>query len=377
MPWREETIMSLRYEFVQLANGEDANISALCERFGVTRATGYKWLERYRREGRPGLHDRSRKPHRSPTRTGEKLEQAILALRAQHPAWGGRKLKRRLTMLGYQGVPTASTITAILRRHGRINPEEAAKHTPWQRFERPAPNELWQMDFKGYFALATRGHCHPLTVLDDHSRFALGLQACADEQGATVQARLTPIFRRYGLPRQMLMDNGAPWAKTATHRHTALAVWLMRLGIRLLHGRARHPQTQGKEERFHRTLKLELLRAHVFDDLQHCQHAFDQWRAVYNLERPHEALDLAVPAARYRPSPRPFPEALAQVTYAPGEIVRKVQGKGEISYRNRYFFVSKAFHGYPVALRANENDGVMDVFFCHQKVTQIDLTEPD
>ena len=222
-----------------------------------------------------------------------------------------------------------------------------------------------------------RGRCHPLTVLDDHSRFAVGLEACANERGETVQARLTAVFRRYGLPERMLMDNGAPWGSDRAHPHTPLTAWLIRLGIQISHGRPYHPQTQGKEERFHRTLVAEVLRYQVFRDLVHCQAHLDQWRDVYNLQRPHQALQMAVPASRYQPSPRSFPDVLPPIEYGPDDIVRKVQAEGLISYQGRAFRLSKAFRALPVALRPTSEDGILDVFYCHQKVARIDLHQPE
>ncbi len=372
MPWQEVSTMSLRQEFVMLATAEGANVRALCRRYTISPKTGYKWVGRYRREGLAGVTDRSRRPHRSPTRTPPALERAVLAVRAAHPAWGGRKIRAVLRARGQQTLPSPSTVTAILRRHGQIAPEEAQKHTAWQRFEHDAPNRLWQMDFKGHVALQ-QGRCHPLTVLDDHSRFAVGLQACGDETGRTVQARLIGCFRRYGLPEAILVDNGGPWGSDAAHPHTALTAWLLRLGIRVVHARPYHPQTQGKDERFHRTLKAEVLGTRVLRDLPECQRAFDRWRDVYNLQRPHEALGLAVPASRYRASPRAFPEVLPPIEYGPADLVRKVSINGDISYRNRVFTVGKAFCGYPVALRPTQTDGVLEVFFCHQRVAQINL----
>ncbi|MGH2671036.1 MAG: IS481 family transposase, partial [bacterium] len=309
MSWQEVSTVSLRQEFVMLATAEGANVRALCRRYTISPKTGYKWLARYRRQGRAGLTDRARRPHRSPTRTPAALERAVLAVRAAHPVWGGRKIRAVLLARGHQRLPSPSTVTAILRRHGQLAPAEGARHTAWQRFEHDAPNRLWQMDFKGHFALL-HGRCHPLTVLDDHSRFAVGLQACGDETGQTVQARLTACFRRYGLPEALLVDNGAPWGSDVAHPHTPLTAWLLRLGVRVCHARPYHPQTQGKDERFHRTLKAEVLGTRVLRDLPQCQREFDRWRDVYNLERPHEALALAVPASRYQPSPRAFPEVL-------------------------------------------------------------------
>jgi len=223
--------MSQRKEFVKLALSEGANRARLCERFGVSRKTGYKWLARYQREGEPGLADRSRRPRSSPGVTPPVLADAVVRLREAHPAWGGRKLRARLMVLGYTSVPAASTITAILHRHGLIDPEASAQARAFQRFEAQAPNDLWQMDFKGHVA-TNQGRCHPLTVLDDHSRHAVGLEACADERGATVQQRLTLIFRRYGLPREILVDNGSPWGSDREHPYTPLTVWLLKLGLR-------------------------------------------------------------------------------------------------------------------------------------------------
>lgn len=374
MPWKVTSAMTERHEFVLLASAEGANLRQLCRRFGISPTTGYKWLRRYRAAGAAGLPDRSRRPGSSPRQTSAPAERAICALRRQHPAWGGRKLRARLLALGRSDVPSASTITALLRRHQLLDPAEVGKHAPFIRFEHAAPNDLWQMDFKGDFALA-RGRCYPLTVLDDHSRFALGLRACADEQTATVQQALTQVFRRYGLPYRMTMDNGAPWAVYRDQRvcYTALTVWLLRLGIRVSHSRPRHPQTQGKDERFHRTLALELLRDHRFRHLAQCQPAFDRWRQVYNTQRPHEALGLEVPAARYQPSPRPFPERLPAIEYAPGEVVRKVQQSGQIKYGSRKYFVGHGFRGLHVALRPTTSDGVWAIVFCQQQIGTLDL----
>src|SRR6266542_1835993 len=197
------------------------------------------------------------------------------------------------------------------------------------------------MDFKGHFATHA-ARCHPLTVLDDHSRFALGLLACPDQKTHTVQHRLSDIFRRYGLPERMTMDNGSPWGSNADG-FTPLTAWLIRLGIRVSHSRPYHPQTQGKDERFHRTLKLEVLRRYSFPDLNHAQSRFDIWRGTYNLERPHESLTMQVPASRYRPSPRCFPEALPSIEYDSKDLVRKVQNGGEIWFRGHPYKIGNAF----------------------------------
>jgi transposase InsO family protein len=377
MPWQQVTPMSQKKEFINLGQREDVNISRLCRYFQVSRKTAYKWLGRYRQEGEVGLGDRSRRPRSSPGATPAVLEAAVLRVREAHPAWGGRKIRARLQAQGLVEVPAASTITAILRRHGRIDPEEAEKHRAWQRFEAEAANELWQMDFKGHFAM-DQGRCHPLTVLDDHSRFALGLEACADERGVTVKERLTGVFRHYGLPRKMLMDNGSPWGADAAHPYTPLTVWLLRLGVKVGHSGPYHPQTLGKDERFHRTLEAELLQYCRGLELAACQRRFEEWRLSYNLERPHEALGLAPPVSRYRESPRSFPETLPPLIYGPGDQVRKVQAEGWLTFRGRHFRLSKAFRGEAVALRPTLRDGIWEVFFGPHRIAQIDEREsPD
>lgn len=375
MAWRERSIVDLRYEFVMLARQEGANRRELCRRFGISAETGYRWIGRFEAEGVAGLPDRSRRPKTSPLRTPAAMEDLVLAERkASDGAWGGRKIARRLRDLGHAGVPQASTITGILRRHGKLDEAETAKHAPWRRFEHAAPNALWQADFKGHFAIAA-GRCHPLTVLDDHARYALGLEACADEQGATVMARLTAIFRRYGLPQAMLFDNGPPWGDPGGAPFTRLTVWLIERDIDVIHARPRHPQTLGKDERFHRTLKAEVIRTHRYAALEECQRAFDRWRHVYNHQRPHEAIGLDVPARHYRPSAVAFPETVAAFVYGPGDHVRKVQDGGWIHFKSRTFRLSAAFHGKSVALRPTREDGVFSVHFRHQAIGVVDLRD--
>jgi len=374
MPWKERSLMSLRQEFVAFALNVKRSISlqALCDRFKISPKTGYKWVTRYRAEGDKGLQNRTRRPHHSPSKTAEAMEGAVLRVRDEHLAWGGRKIRKSLLQEGLERVPAPSTITEILRRHDRLNPEEASKHKAWQRFVHEAPNRLWQMDFKGHFGLESGGRCHPLTLVDDHSRFALGVRACGDEQERTVQRELKGIFRDYGLPEAMIMDNGAPWGHYPD-RFTKLSVWLIRLGIHVSHSRGGHPQTHGKNERFNRTLKVELLQSGIFHDLEHCQEAFDRWRDVYNLKRPHEALGMKTPAECYQPSSRSFPEVLEPIEYGPEDMIRKVQYNGEIHYRGQTFVIGYAFHGHPVALRATTEDGVWDVYFCQQKISTVNL----
>jgi transposase InsO family protein len=375
VPWQPKDLMDTKREFVALALQDGANRRELCRRFGITAKTGYALLRRFAEEGQAGLQPRSRRPAHSPGVTPVAMEQAVLQLRQQHPAWGARKIARCLRDRGLSEVPAPSTVTAILRRHGQLSVAASAAATPWQRFEHEQPNSLWQIDFKGHFDTATQ-RCHTLTLLDDHSRYDLALDACANQQGASVQPRLEQVFRRYGLPVGVNADNGAPWGSSREVEHglSQFSVWLIRLGIRVSHSRPYHPQTNGKLERFHRSFDAEVLAGRAFRDLAQAQAAFTAWRAVYNHERPHEALGLDTPAQHYRASPRPFPERLPSIEYAEGDEVVEVRCNGELRFRGHRFKVSNALIKLPVALRADrQHDGCFDVYFCHQRFMRVDL----
>ena len=318
MPWRVETVMSQRKEFVALARSEGVSMSELCLRSGISRKTGYKWLRRYLEGGEQRLDDLPKRPHHSPNRTSADMEQLVVDLRREHPTKGGHVLARILKGRGHNSVPSKSTITAILRRHQLIEPSESLKHKPYKRFEHERPNQLWQMDFKGHIPVVSGGRCHPLTVLDDHSRFSLGVRACADERTQTVHDHLTSIFSHYGMPNTILVDNGSPWGSDVDHPFTPLTVWLVQLGVRV---------------------------------------------------------DLDTPASRYTVSPRPFPETLPTVEYDTDDQVRSVDVNGRISFLGRSFPVGKAFRGKRVALRPTPTDGTWKVFFSIQSIATIDLNQ--
>jgi len=376
MPWRKCSAMESAKEFVQLAVQEGANKRELCRRAGVTPTTGYRWLRRFQQEGMAGLQERSRRPHSSPFKTPSSVEEAAVRLRQEHPAWGSRKLQALLLKrLKPEEVPSPTTITRILQRHQLLNPQEA-RHHAFIRFEAPFPNALWQMDYKGHFALASSARCHPLTVLDDHTRFDIGLRALPDERTSTVKAELVRLFQRYGLPNRILCDNSAPWGHSGTESLTSLAVWLLHLDVIAIHGRPWHPQTQGKDERFHRTLKRELLSTRTFATLDEAQSAFDGWRDTYNQVRPHEALGFVPPITRYQSSPRSYPERLPEIDYQETDLVRMVGTRGTISLNGHRYYVGEGFYGYPVALRPNNDEVVWNVFFRHYCVSRIDLRVP-
>lgn len=374
MPWQEVSIMDAREEFCRLAGREGSTMRELCRRFGISPTTGYLWRERYSQAGRAGLADLSRRPHASPGRTSDATEAAIIALRQQHPAWGGRKIRAVLQQRG-EASPSASTITTILRRHGLLV-FEPGEHLPPRRFEAAFPNELWQMDYKGHVPLARRGRCHPLTVLDDHARYALGVYAHGDEQGRSVKAALIQLFQRYGMPNRILCDNGRPWGGTGQSRYTALSVWLLHLDVQTVHGRPFHPQTQGKDERFHRTLADEVLRSQTFDTLEQAQVAFDSFRHTYNHVRPHEALGLHPPISRYTPSPRAYPLQLPSIEYPDARLVRRVSTRGVITVLGKDFYVGEGFTGYPLALYPTLEHGCYHLCFRHYAIGEIDLCAP-
>jgi transposase InsO family protein len=370
MPWKVSTDMSEREELVaRYRQGESMTI--LARAYGIARKTGYKWVQRA--AASEPLTDRSRRPASSPTRTAATVEQQVVDLRRAHPTWGGRKLHHRLAALGVADPPEPSTITSILHRHGLILPATAPSR--WTRFEAAAPNDLWQLDFKGWHALRA-GRVYPLTLLDDHSRFLLPITCLPDEQGAPVRAALTAIFQRYGLPWAILCDNGKPWGASGSGGLTKLAVWCMQLDIRMLHGRILHPQTQGKLERLHRTLKAEVFAQHTFVDLAAAQAACDRFRATYNLERPHEMLDYATPVSRYQASARAFPDTLPRPVYADEVAVRRVSGKGTIRFQHRAIPISQGLAGHEVGLRPTAVDGTFDILFHQQVVRVISLTTP-
>jgi transposase InsO family protein len=366
--------MDAKREFVRLASTEGVNVRELCRRFHVSPTTGYALLARAEGcDGEEWLQQRSRRPLSSPTRTDSEMEKRVLELRDE-THWGARKIAHVLRKRGYDNAPPRSTVHSILRRHGRIDVERSEQTKQWHRFEHPEPNDLWQMDFKGWFPTGATA-CHALTVLDDHSRFSVALRACANETTDTVQRELENAFDRYGLPWRMTMDNGAPWGYDGSDRLTRLTVWLIRIGVRVSHSRPYHPQTQGKDERFHQTLDYELLRYVSYRDIAEAQQGFDRWRDRYNFERPHESLDLATPAERYRPSARSMPTALPSIEYDPTDVVCRVDPWGRIRFRQRKIPTAKGCAGLPVAVRCTTTEDVFDVFFCHQKIASFDLRD--
>jgi transposase InsO family protein len=371
MPWKEETVEQLRRTFVTLASEAGCNFSALCREYGITRRTGYKWLERF--QVGSSLHDQSRAPICRPQKTPPELEQLIISVRCNHPTWGARKILRYLADKGNVLLPAPSTATSILKRNGFVTPEASAQHTAFQRFERAAPNDLWQMDFKGHFAMLDGNRCHPLTMKDDHSRNLLCLDAYDNERWDSVKRSLERVFRKNGLPNAILCDNGAPWGDSHGG-YTLFELWMMQIDVLPIHGRPLHPQTQGKEERFHRTLNEDLIKRTPIRDLRHAQQLFDDYLVEFNTERPHNALGLDVPSKHYIRSHRDFPEEIKEPEYDVGKTLRKVNYKGYISLRNHRYYLSETFIDKYMEL-AYLDEKTIAVCYGNFTIAKIDIDE--
>jgi len=368
MPWRETDVLSERVEFVTLARESEESFSALCRSFGVSRTTGYRWLGRYvQQDTFTALVDRSRAPKHNPGKTEAAVEARVVALRQEY-GWGAKKLQ---VLLEREEVRMGlTTLNRILKRNGLLRREDAHRPAP-HRFERAAPNELWQMDFKGRFHVQ-EGPCYPLSVLDDHSRFLLGLHPLQSiEDHATYEA-LVSTFREYGVPQAMLMDHGIPWWNTNSPDGLSwFAVQLMNQGITLYFSGFRHPQTQGKVEAFHRTLG----RAHDHFGfpltLAQAGEFYATLRFTYKQVRPHEGIGMQVPAERYRSSPSPYNPTPPPYHYPQELQIGRLNSQGSLTYCGRRYFVAKSLADQRVGFR--EIDSKLLVCYRHMYVREIDL----
>ena len=339
--------MESRLRLVSSVLSGELSLSAACREAGVTRRTGRKWVERARESGIEGLAELSRAPKRSPGRTPPEVESALLALKDRYPEWGARKL---VVLLEREGILLPSrTADAVLRRRGLTVPPPKAAAPP-RRFEREACGALLQMDFKG---LPKSAPYALLSVLDDHGRFCLAFEPVPDKTGASVKAALWEVFGRHGLPDEILTDNGDCWG-SVSKAPTAFEAWLMLLGVRPVHGRPGHPQTQGKVERFHRTAKDEMGERLVRASIEEARRETAAFVARYNWVRPHDALGGAVPGSRYAPFPRKRPDALPEHRIPAGALSRKVDDAGNLSYRGEGYRIGRGLAGQRVVLREEE-----------------------
>jgi len=347
MPWKEQTMEKRREDFVRQVLAGEKSKSALCREYEISRPTGDKWIKRF--QDGESMHDKSRAPFHTPNKTNSKTEEEIVALRSKYPAIGAKKLKRMLENKG-KPAPAYSTINAILHRNRLITKEASAAATPHIRFEKESPNDMWQADFKGHFAINDGTRCHPLSILDDHSRFCLCIDAKRDEQGRGVQLSFLRVFEQYGIPDTLLCDNGNPWGTVQSTGYTKFEVWLMDLGVLTKHGRFYHPETQGKEERFNGTLLRELIRYRTYETFEHIQKDFDEYRNFYNCERPHHALNLETPFKKYHNSERKMQQQTSAWEYGSDMVVRKIKDSGYLTFEKQGYFLSEAFGGKIVGL---------------------------
>jgi len=370
MPWKETDVMSERIRFVveALAGGE--TIRALCGRYGISRKTGHKWLRRYREvESLGALEEHSRRPRHSPRQTEERIEDRVVELRQQY-GWGSRKLG---CLLEHEGIRIGRrTIDRILNRKGLIAVEGRSRPAV-ERFERAVPNELVQMDFKGPYALSGGSTCLPLSLLDDHSRYALALAPLPSSHTEGVQGVLEAAMRRFGVPESILIDHGTPWwSSTNGHGLTRLGVFLIRQGVTLVYSGIAHPQTQGKVERFHRTLGAWLRHHGIPKTLTGFQKALRDFRQEYNEVRPHEALGLATPSQRYCPSARRYRPDPPAWDYPAGTEVSRLADNGCLWEAGQYYFVCHALSGRRVRLQRFKRR--LLVSYRHMLIREIDMT---
>jgi transposase InsO family protein len=373
MPWRGKTVEENREEFVKRVMAQEKSKSALCLEYGISRPTGDKWIKRYKNS--ETMENQSKAPHKTPNKTPEAIEKEIVELRRKHPAIGAKKLKRILENKG-KPAPAYSTINAILHRNRLITKEASEAASAYVRFEKEYPNEMWQGDFKGHFGMVDKNRCHPLTVIDDKSRYCLCIDAKKDEKYPGVQVSMIKLFEEYGLPDTFLCDNGNPWGTSQSIGYTNFEVWLMELGVLTKHGRIRHPQTQGKDERFNGSLKRELLKHKQIRDLSHAQAEFNEYRYFYNNERPHHALNLELPVRKYRKSERKYDPKIVEWEYSDGLMVRKVKNSGYLTFNGQGYFLSEAFGGKVVAVRESQaHKGIFRVLFRQFCIASVDANE--
>ena len=367
MPWSTNTVSELRTAFVHAVRTANRSVAQAARDFGIARKTAYKWLKRF--DDHAPLSDRSRRPHKSPRRTPDTLEAAVLAVRDQY-GWGPRKIHAFLSNRS-EPTPPIRTIANILARHHRIHAQPAPAPTELQRFERAQPNELWQLDFKGWIEIQ-RQHVSPLTILDDHSRFLLALRPCTDLTMSTAWNILWDTMGAFGMPEAVLCDNAFGNNHPGCPGISWFEAQLLRLGIRPVHGRPYHPQTQGKVERLHGTLVAEVYPRLDTSSLEAFTAGLDRWRqSVYNPVRPHEALGDQPPSTRFRPSARVRPAQLPAVVYPDGALLRRVASNGLFWFRGRQVSAGHGARGEHV--RIEEADGCVLVFFASKEIRRIPL----
>lgn len=358
MPWIQTEPEMERRKFVQAALRREEPMKVLCQRFGISRKTGYKMLARHAKSGQPGLADLSRAPKAHPNQTPPEKEAAILRVRKAHPTWGSKKILWTLDReRPDEDWPARSTVDEILRRAGVVEPRgRRPRRQPSSppKVEAKAPNDVWSMDYKGWFRVGDGTRCDPLTVNDVHSRASLVCRALVSPKSADVRRWLETAFHAFGLPRFMLSDGGPPFGANGLGRLSRVGVWLVRLGVIPVLIEPGRPDQNGRHERFHETLKEETA-SPPRSSIRAQQSAFDVFQQSYNEERPHEALGMKPPAEVYELSPRSMPTELPEHSYGEGFEARSVRHDGSVKWDGKSVFVGDAFAGEVVGLRAVED----------------------
>lgn len=365
MPWLETDVIKERTRFVLDYESGLFTMSELCERFGISRQTGYVLWERYQEQGLAGLQDRTRGPKSCPHKTLPQVEQALVSLRREHPSWGPVTLLDRLAKLHpHLALPAASTAGEILKRHGLISARKRRirhRHPGRPYVEMHEPNDVWTADFKGEFLTRDHRYCYPLTIADGCSRYLLCCRGQRSVAYSGARAGFEAAFRTYGLPLQILTDNGTPFASCAIGGLSRLSAWWIKLGIHPVRIEPGCPQQNGRHERMHRTLKAEVTRPPAAN-LAAQQRLLERFRRCYNEERPHRALEGEVPAAHYCVSARVYPERIPEIAY-PGHFKRpKVGANGCVSWRSKFIFVSEVLAGERLGFEPID-DGIWSVHF--------------
>jgi len=375
MPWKETCVMDERLRFVAAVREKKESIAELCRRFGISRKTGYKLIERYSTEGPIALTDRSRARNTHANAVPEAMVRVILAKREAHPTWGPRKLRSALRKESPDTFwPASSTIGTLIKAAGLVESRRRRRRIPsYDGVFTPAtqPNERWNVDFKGWFRTRDGMRCDPLTVTDDYSRYLLMCKVVEKANFEQVQICFEKAFENYGLPSRIRSDNGSPFATRALSGLSRLSIWWLKLGIlpeRIAPG---HPEQNGRHERMHRTLKQETTRPPKLNRALQ-QLAFDTFAEIYNRERPHEALDDDVPAEHYVANPR-GPIVTPEIRYPEGTETRRVQRSGTIVLSSDHIFLSKALEGETVLLEPVDDDRrFFDVYFLDFHIATID-----
>jgi putative transposase len=365
MPWSQTSPMDQKTQFIAAYLRDHLSVTELCELYGVSRKTGYKWIDRYLIHGPQGLEERSRRPSTSPRHTPDHVVAAIVEARRRHPSWGAKKLLSILCKRHARWPwPARSTVCDILSRHGLVPKKRKRRvigHPGKPTSSIDAPNDVWSADFKGHFKTGDGRYCYPLTITDGYSRFLLSCQALSSTSVAEAKPVFTRVFKEFGLPRRIRTDNGVPFATTTLARLSQLSAWWVRLGILPEFIEPGKPAQNGRHERMHRTLKAETTRP-PGANLRAQQQQFNRFREEFNYERPHEALDMRTPAACYEPSPREMPHKLPPLEYPDRFEVRDVSANGGIRWNRQWVNVSITCAGDYVGLEEID-DGVWNVYF--------------